>query len=144
MSSFQGLAGTIGRRGLFCPLYSDRGSHYFHTPKAGEKGGKNSLAQIGRALAKLGVEPIQAYWPQARGPYGARLSHVAGPAAEGTGLGGDHGGRRSRQLLYPRRLFARSTNDRIWEVSPFEFRLVTPKAVIRATPARYYSSEIFG
>jgi hypothetical protein len=67
VSSFQGLAGTIGRRGLFCPLYSDRGSHYFHTPKAGEKGGKNSLTQIGRALAQLGVEHIQAYWPQARG-----------------------------------------------------------------------------
>jgi hypothetical protein len=40
-----------------------------------------------------GVEHIQAYWPQARGPFGARLSHVAGPAAEGTDLGGDHGGK---------------------------------------------------
>jgi hypothetical protein len=55
-----------------------------------------------------GVEHIQAYWPQARGPFGARLSHVAGPAVEGTDLGGDHGGRRSRQLLHPRRLSARS------------------------------------
>jgi transposase len=35
-SSFRGLAETIGRQGLFCALYTDRGSHYAHTPKAGE------------------------------------------------------------------------------------------------------------
>jgi hypothetical protein len=34
-SSFRGLAETIGRHGLFCSLYTDRGSHDFFTPEAG-------------------------------------------------------------------------------------------------------------
>jgi hypothetical protein len=34
-SSFRGLAETIGRQGLFCSLYTDRGSHDFFTPEAG-------------------------------------------------------------------------------------------------------------
>jgi hypothetical protein len=32
-SSLRGLAEVIGRHGLFSSLYSDRGSHYFVTPK---------------------------------------------------------------------------------------------------------------
>jgi hypothetical protein len=35
-SSFRALAEVIDRHGLFCELHTDRGSHYFHTPKAGE------------------------------------------------------------------------------------------------------------
>jgi hypothetical protein len=31
-----GLREVIEREGLFCALYSDRGSHFFFTPKAGE------------------------------------------------------------------------------------------------------------
>jgi hypothetical protein len=33
-SSFRALAEVIAEHGLFCELYTDRGSHYFHTPKA--------------------------------------------------------------------------------------------------------------
>lgn len=32
-----GLRAVIVTKGLFCALYSDRGSHFFVTPKAGEK-----------------------------------------------------------------------------------------------------------
>ena len=67
MSSFMGLAETIEARGLFCSLYTDRGSHYFHTPEAGGKVSKRELTQVGRALAQLGIEHIPAYSPQARG-----------------------------------------------------------------------------
>src|SRR4051812_18612907 len=35
-SSFVGLKETIAAHGLFSALYTDRGSPYFHTPKAGE------------------------------------------------------------------------------------------------------------
>src|SRR3954464_10456037 len=35
-SSFIGLKQTIAAHGLFSALYTDRGSHYFYTPKAGE------------------------------------------------------------------------------------------------------------
>lgn len=66
-SSFQGLVETIGRHGLFCSLYTDRGSHYFFTPKAGEKVDKEQLTQVGRALKQLGITHIPAYSPEARG-----------------------------------------------------------------------------
>ena len=35
LSSFRGLREVIERKGLFCAFYTDRGSHYFHTSKAG-------------------------------------------------------------------------------------------------------------
>ena len=66
-SSFRGLAEVAGRHGLFCSFYTDRGSHYFHTPEAGGKVSRTALTQVGRALAQLGIEHIAAYSPQARG-----------------------------------------------------------------------------
>jgi len=66
-SSFHGLGQTIARYGLFASLYSDRGSHYFTTPKAGEKVDKLNLTEVGRALKQLGIEHIAAYSPEARG-----------------------------------------------------------------------------
>lgn len=58
---------VIERKGIFCALYSDRGSHFFVTPKAGEKVDKHRLTQIGRAMKELGVQMVPAYSPQARG-----------------------------------------------------------------------------
>lgn len=66
-SSFRGLAETFSDKGLPSSLYTDRGSHYFVTTKAGEAVDKSRLTQVGRALGKLGVEHIAAYSPQARG-----------------------------------------------------------------------------
>jgi len=66
-SSFRALREVVARHGLFCALYTDRGSHYFQTPKAGEKVSKSQLTQVGRALKQLGIEHIAAYSPQARG-----------------------------------------------------------------------------
>jgi transposase len=66
-SSFRGLAEVIDAHGLFCELYTDRGSHYFHTPKAGEAVSKRVRTQVGRALAQLGIRHIAAYSPEARG-----------------------------------------------------------------------------
>ncbi len=62
-----GLREVIRTRGLFCSLYSDRGSHFFYTPKAGEPVDKTRLTQVGRALRELGIQMIPAYSPQARG-----------------------------------------------------------------------------
>ena len=62
-----GLREVIESKGLFCALYSDRGSHFFVTPKAGEKVDKHRLTQVGRAMKELGVQMIPAYSPQARG-----------------------------------------------------------------------------
>jgi transposase len=61
------LRTVIASKGLFCALYSDRGSHFFVTPKAGEAVDKTRLTQVGRALKELGIQMIAAYSPQARG-----------------------------------------------------------------------------
>src|ERR1700749_3950405 len=62
-----GLREVIETEGLFCALYSDRGSHFFLTAKAGEPVDKQRPTQIGRALKELGIQMIPAYSPQARG-----------------------------------------------------------------------------
>jgi transposase len=63
----QALREVVETKGLFCALYSDRGSHFFVTPKAGEAVDKSRLTQVGRAMKELGVQMIAAYSPQARG-----------------------------------------------------------------------------
>ena len=62
-----GLRAVIEVKGLFCALYSDRGSHFLVTPKAGQKVDKQRLTPVGRAMKELGVQMIPAYSPQARG-----------------------------------------------------------------------------
>src|SRR5437667_8148211 len=61
------LGAVVERQGLFCALYSDRGSHFWLTPKAGEAVDPHRLTQVGRALRELGIRMIPAYSPQARG-----------------------------------------------------------------------------
>jgi transposase len=61
------LRAVIEKQGLFCSLYSDRASHFFLTPKAGEKVANKHFTQVGRALAELQIKLIPAYSPQARG-----------------------------------------------------------------------------
>jgi hypothetical protein len=66
-SSFRGLAETIRAHRLFSSFYTDRGSHYFFTPKAGEKVDKARLTQVGRALQQLQIEHVPSYSAQGRG-----------------------------------------------------------------------------
>jgi len=67
VSTFRALLDVFTAEGLPSSLYTDRGSHYFFTPVAGEAVDKKQLTQVGRALARLGIEHIPAYSPQARG-----------------------------------------------------------------------------
>ena len=62
-----GLREVIERKGVFCALYSDRGSHFWLTPKVGGKVDPHRLTQVGRALREVGIRMIPAYSPQARG-----------------------------------------------------------------------------
>jgi len=62
-----GLKEVIERKGVFCAMYSDRGSHFWLTPKVGGKVDYHRRTQVGRALHELGVQMIPAYSPQARG-----------------------------------------------------------------------------
>jgi hypothetical protein len=66
-STFWGLLEVFTGHGLPCSLYTDRGSHYFYTDKAGEAVDKEHLTQVGHALDRLGIEHIPAYSPEARG-----------------------------------------------------------------------------
>lgn len=61
------LREVVEDQGLFCALYSDRASHFWLTPKAGEPVDRQALTQVGRALRELGIQLIPAYSPQARG-----------------------------------------------------------------------------
>ncbi|HEX8807457.1 MAG TPA: ISNCY family transposase [Xanthobacteraceae bacterium] len=74
MSSFLGLAETIERHGLFGAFYTDRGGHYFFTPKQSRKVDKTQPTQVGRALSQLGITHIASYSPQGRG----RMERVFG------------------------------------------------------------------
>jgi transposase len=67
VSSFQGVRDVIVQKGLFSSLYTDRGSHYWFTPKEGGKVSKTQLTQFGRAMKHLGIQMIAAYSPEARG-----------------------------------------------------------------------------
>ena len=67
MSTFRALGEAIAAKGLFCSLYADRGSHYWHTAQAGGGVDKDNPTQVGRALNQLGIELIPAYSPEARG-----------------------------------------------------------------------------
>jgi hypothetical protein len=66
-STFRALLEVFGAHGLPGSLYTDRGSHYFFTAKAGEAVDKERPTQVGRALDRLGIEHIPAYSPEARG-----------------------------------------------------------------------------
>lgn len=67
LSSFRAMREIIIEKGLCCTFYTDRGSHYWYTPKAGGKVDKNNPTQFGRAMHQLGIEMIAAYSPEARG-----------------------------------------------------------------------------
>ena len=62
-----GLREVVDSKGRFCSLYSDRGSHFFYTPKAGGEVDRSRPTQVGRALQELGIQMIAAYSPEARG-----------------------------------------------------------------------------
>src|SRR5499425_842851 len=66
-STFRALLEVFVAHGLPSSLYTDRGSHYFYTAKAGEEVDRERLTQVGRALDRLGIEHIAAYSPEARG-----------------------------------------------------------------------------
>lgn len=63
----EALKRVVESRGLFCSLYSDRGSHMAWTPKAAGLVDRQHPTQIARALQQLGIDLILAYSPQARG-----------------------------------------------------------------------------
>ena len=58
---------VIREHGIPESFYTDRAGWAFETPKAGGPVSKTLLTQAGEALARLGIEHIPSYSPQARG-----------------------------------------------------------------------------
>lgn len=82
------LREVIEEKGAFCALYSDRASHFFQTPKAGDVVDRQRLTQLGRALAELKIEMIAAYSPQARGRSERNFGTWQGRLPQELGLNG--------------------------------------------------------
>src|SRR5215831_19649743 len=61
------LRAVIERHGVPMALYTDRASWACHTPTSGASPDRRHLTQVGRALARLGIEHILGFSPQARG-----------------------------------------------------------------------------
>src|SRR5882757_374656 len=57
-STLRALLDVFTALGLPSSLYTDRGSHYFYTPKVDGPVDKERLTQVGRALDRLGIEHI--------------------------------------------------------------------------------------
>jgi hypothetical protein len=66
-STFEALEAVLRRYGRFCELYTDRGSHFCRTAKAGGPPAEEQNGQLVRALKALGIAHIRARSPQARG-----------------------------------------------------------------------------
>jgi hypothetical protein len=64
-SCLRGIESVIQARGLFSELYTDKGSHFVYTPKAGHT--ERGHTQIERVLKGLRIRLIVADSPQARG-----------------------------------------------------------------------------
>lgn len=62
-----GLCEVMRCHGLPQSLYTDRAGWAFYTPKAKGPVDKNRLTEMGQVMARLGVEHIPGYSPQARG-----------------------------------------------------------------------------
>jgi hypothetical protein len=77
------LREVIQTKGLFCALYSDRGSHFFVTVKEGERVDKQRLTQVGRAsrswITRLNTRPARSP-VNASSPLLREASHDSGPS----------------------------------------------------------------
>jgi hypothetical protein len=66
-STLWSLRAVLQRHGRFCELYTDRGSHFCRTSRAGEAPDEVQHGQVQRVLTALGIRLILARSPEARG-----------------------------------------------------------------------------
>ena len=105
------LKSVVEQQGWFSSVYSDRASHFFLTPKAGQPVDPDRLSEVGRAMKELGIRMIPAYSPQARGrsernfgtwqgrlPQELRLRHIRTPQDANTFLKNEYIGEFNRKF----------------------------------------------
>ena len=66
-STLVALKHVLVRLGRICEFYTDRGSHFSHTSKAGGPPDEEQHGQVARVLRALGIHHILARSPEARG-----------------------------------------------------------------------------
>jgi len=66
-STMAALLHVLREHGRFCQLYTDRGSHFCRTERAGDVPADEQHGQVARVLRALGIEHIRAMTPEARG-----------------------------------------------------------------------------
>ena len=76
-SSLRGVRETLTSRGLFCSLYTDRGSHYWRTAQAGGKVDKASPTQELAHQTIVGMEDangylLESFWPRMNRRFGVK------------------------------------------------------------------------
>lgn len=67
VSTLEALMHVLVRFGRFCEFYTDRGSHFCRTSKAGQAPDEQQQGQVSRVLKALGIRHILARSPEARG-----------------------------------------------------------------------------
>jgi transposase len=130
-SSFRALLDVFGERGLPSSFYTDRGSHYFFTPKAGEPVDKSRLTQVGRALKQIGIEHIPAYSPEARGRSERMFGTLQDRLPKELALAGVHGVEAANRFI--REIYLPQHNGRFAKPAELEeiaFVAVADKAML--------------
>ena len=94
-----GLREVIETKGLFCALYSDRGSHFFLTPKAGEPVDKDRLKPGGKSPEGIGCTDDSGLFSTSARALGTELRDVAGAIAARTPTGGNRRAGRGEPIL---------------------------------------------
>ena len=79
-STFKTLKEVFGEHGLPMSLYTDRGAHYFHTPKPAAKSTAAS-DQVGRASSSSELS-TSALFAAGAGPVGARVRNASGSSGQ--------------------------------------------------------------
>jgi hypothetical protein len=67
VSTLEALKHVLTKYGRFCEFYTDRGSHFCRTEKAGDDPAEVQNGQVARVLKALGIRHILARSPEARG-----------------------------------------------------------------------------
>jgi transposase len=107
-STFQALHAVLRRFGRFCELYTDRGSHFCTTAKAG--GAAVTDGQVPRALKTLGIRQILARSPEARGRSERAFGTIQGRLPQELRVAGVKS--YAEANLYLDRVFVRDFNKR--------------------------------
>src|SRR6266566_7124634 len=79
-----GLKAVIARQGEFCALYSDRGSHFWLTPKVGGKVDPHRLTPSGACSAGVGNPDDSGVLATGARTEQAQFPHLAGTASART------------------------------------------------------------